>query len=99
LQASATGHGYATEAAECLTRLAFTQSPIERVQIRCDPLNLPSAAIPARLGYRHISTVTGEVVASSGLTRNAMTWEITRRQFGDRSELRRGLMSPSIKDI
>jgi len=48
-----TGRGYATAAARALTRAALQASPlVHRVQIRCDPANLASAAIPPKLGYR-----------------------------------------------
>jgi RimJ/RimL family protein N-acetyltransferase len=57
LQADATGKGFMTEAADALTRLALQQPGIERVQIRCDPENVASAAVPRRLGFRHLRTI------------------------------------------
>ena len=52
-----TGHGYITEAVAALTRVAFAFPDIDRLEIRCDPRNVPSAAIPRRIGYRHIATL------------------------------------------
>src|SRR6266850_2395383 len=75
LQASATGKGFATEAARALTEVALDQPGIERVQIRCDPHNVASAAIPKRLGYRHIVTIESEHLTPLGAKRDTMVWE------------------------
>ncbi|AZI43155.1 N-acetyltransferase [Deinococcus psychrotolerans] len=50
------GHGYVTEMAAALTDLALTPAQrgglgFERLEIRCDPRNHKSAAVPKRLGY------------------------------------------------
>lgn len=85
LQASATGQGYVTEAAEALTRAAFRHESIVRMQIRCDPRNGASSAVAERLGYRHIETLIGETTTPTGAPRDTMVWELTRRQFTQRS--------------
>jgi RimJ/RimL family protein N-acetyltransferase len=77
LRADAMGNGFATEAADALTRVALRQSGIARVQIRCDPKNVASAGIPRRLGYRHLHTIENETLTPSGATRDTMVWEIT----------------------
>lgn len=51
------GQGYATEIAAALTDLALTPAQqgglgFERLEIRCDPRNEKSAAVPRRLGYQ-----------------------------------------------
>jgi RimJ/RimL family protein N-acetyltransferase len=81
LQADATGQGFMTEAADALTRLALQQPGIERVQIRCDPENIASAAVPRRLGYRHLRTIPNATVKPSGAPRDSMVWEITRGEI------------------
>jgi len=81
LQACATGRGYMTEAADALTRLALQQPCIVRVQIRCDPENAASAAIPRRLGYRHLRTIPKATIKPSGEPRDSMVWEITRDEL------------------
>lgn len=43
--------GYATEAAAALTRVAFAIAGADRVEIRVDPANVASLAIPRRLGF------------------------------------------------
>jgi RimJ/RimL family protein N-acetyltransferase len=80
LQASATGHGFMTEAADALTKLALRQPGIERVQIRCDPENVASAGVPKRLGYRQLATIPNATIKPSGAARDSMVWEITRAE-------------------
>jgi len=77
LQAGATGQGYVTEAADALTRLALQQPGIFRVQIRCDPENVASAAVPRRLGYRQLGTIPNATIKPSGAPRDSLVWEIT----------------------
>ena len=50
------GHGYVTETAQALTDLALTPARqgglgFARLEIRCDPRNEKSAAVPQRLGF------------------------------------------------
>ena len=51
IRADAVGQGYATESTAALTRVAFEVADVERVEIRCAPANLASAAIPPKVGY------------------------------------------------
>jgi RimJ/RimL family protein N-acetyltransferase len=51
LDAAATGHGFASEAAAALLDVADAMPGISRVEIRCDVNNTASAAIPRRLGF------------------------------------------------
>ncbi len=52
LREDVTGRGYATEAARAMLSLASSMPEMRHVEIRCDPLNEPSAAVPRRLGFR-----------------------------------------------
>jgi RimJ/RimL family protein N-acetyltransferase len=56
LAAGQTGRGLATRAASALTRVAFSDPSIDRVEIRCDPRNAASARVPERLGYRIVDS-------------------------------------------
>jgi RimJ/RimL family protein N-acetyltransferase len=49
---SLSGNGYITEAVEELTRFAFLHLAVQRVEIRCDELNISSRRVPERLGYK-----------------------------------------------
>jgi RimJ/RimL family protein N-acetyltransferase len=51
IRASRVRQGLATEATAALTRVAFQVCGVDRVQIRVDPNNVPSQAIPRRLGF------------------------------------------------
>jgi RimJ/RimL family protein N-acetyltransferase len=50
VRASATGHGYASEAVQALVNLAFDLG-IERVEAHTDPDNAPSRALAVRAGF------------------------------------------------
>ena len=67
------GRGLATEAAGALTRAAIQLHQVRRVEIRCDPTNVPSAAVPRKLGYRLEATLRA-VTPSPGGLRDAMVW-------------------------
>ncbi|MDP1892432.1 MAG: GNAT family N-acetyltransferase [Gemmatimonadaceae bacterium] len=45
------GRGLATEAARAMLEVARSLPRFARVMIRCDELNAPSGAVPARLGF------------------------------------------------
>ena len=73
-----TGRGYATAAARALTGVAFDCFPlIDRIEIRCDPANLASAAIPPKLGYRLDRTDAVEVEAEAQ-TGKLQVWILER---------------------
>jgi RimJ/RimL family protein N-acetyltransferase len=73
-----TGRGYATAAVRALTAAAFDAFPeVDRVEIRCDPANAASAAIPPKLGYR----LAGEEpapIAAAGQTGRHLVWAVSR---------------------
>lgn len=51
LRSTAVGAGIMTEAVEALTDLAFDRLEAQRVEIRMDPRNQRSRAVPHRLGF------------------------------------------------
>ncbi len=73
--------GYATEAAAARTAAAFGLASVQHLQIRCDPRNVVSAMIPARLGYRHVETLVADTVTPLGAPRDSMVWQMTRGEF------------------
>jgi len=52
LRKDVTGQGFATEAARAMFELAGTLPGIGCVEVRCDAMNVRSAAIPERLGFQ-----------------------------------------------
>lgn len=57
IRTSRAGEGLATEAAAALTRVAFELCGTDRVEIRADPANERSRAIPRRLGFVEEATL------------------------------------------
>jgi len=51
IRASRAGEGLATEAAAALTRVAIELAGAQRIEIRVDPANEASLAIPRKLGF------------------------------------------------
>lgn len=60
LHTAYTAQGLATEAVAAITEFAFTTLQAQRVEIRCDALNVRSAAIPRRLGFTHEATLRSD---------------------------------------
>ena len=75
------GRGYATEAAAALTRVGFELHALERMEIRCDPRNEPSASVPRKLGYTHEATLRANARHVDGSMRDTMVWSLLRREY------------------
>ena len=75
------GKGLATESTAALTNVAFGVDGVSRVEIRCDPANVRSAAVPAKLGYTHEATLRREGVAADGSRRDTMVWTLLAEEF------------------
>ena len=76
--------GYATEAAGALARAAFDVRGIERVEIRCDARNAPSAAVPRRLGFPLVEIIRDDPEAPSARPRDTLVFRLER---GERERL------------
>jgi RimJ/RimL family protein N-acetyltransferase len=81
LDARETRRGYATEATAALIVAAFATGVVDRIEIRCDPMNLASAAIPRRLGFTYITTLEKNAKTPAGDPRDTLVFELTRNQF------------------
>jgi RimJ/RimL family protein N-acetyltransferase len=88
LRGDMTGQGYATEAVGALTQAAFEDLGVQRVEIRCDPRNVRSAAVPRRLGYRHARTLENDSVTPDGRPRDTMVWELTAVDYRNARDAR-----------
>ena len=80
LSADQTGRGFVTNAARALTTAGLALPGIERTEIHCDDGNVPSAAIPKRLGYTLDRVVDREPVAS-GDTGREMVWTMQKAHW------------------
>jgi len=81
IRSDATRRGFGTEVAAALTGAALAADAIERVEIRCDPNNRASAAIPRRLGFRHVATRRRDALTPRGEPRDTMIWEMRRSDW------------------
>jgi RimJ/RimL family protein N-acetyltransferase len=77
------GRGCATESTAALTRVGFEVNGLERMEIRCDPLNTRSAAVPRKLGYTLDATLRGRVRGVDGEMRDAQVWSLLRAEYAD----------------
>jgi RimJ/RimL family protein N-acetyltransferase len=66
LRESEVGQGYVTEAVQVLTRFAFEQLQANRVQIRMNPRNARSRAVPERLGFIYEGCLRNEFPDAQG---------------------------------
>ena len=57
LRADCTGRGYVTEAARALIGVASLLPRVGCIEVRCDPRNTASAAVPRRFGFTLAATV------------------------------------------
>ena len=57
VRTSCAGRGYITEAVIGIANFAFEQLGARRVEIRCDALNEPSAAVARRAGFEYEATL------------------------------------------
>jgi RimJ/RimL family protein N-acetyltransferase len=76
-----TGQGYATETAAALTQVSFSVLQMERVEIHCAVENLPSAAIPPKLGYTLDAVLRKRIFLLDGRFHDSMVWSILREEY------------------
>ncbi len=76
-----TRRGLASEAAAAVTRVGFQVAGLGRLEIHCDPANVASAAIPAKLGYHHQVTVPRCVMTRDAEPRDTAFWIMLRPQL------------------
>jgi RimJ/RimL family protein N-acetyltransferase len=81
LQPDATGKGYATELVKVQARLAFGTLHAERLEIRCDAVNLRSAEVPKRAGFRHEATLRSARRNRNGELGNTEVFAMTRDDY------------------
>jgi RimJ/RimL family protein N-acetyltransferase len=77
------GQGLATEASAALTRVAFEVAGVRRLVMRVDPDNVPSLAIPRKLGFVHEGTLRRVLHGPDGTPgqRDAAVFALVRDEF------------------
>ena len=90
IRASRVGQGYATEATAALTRVGFELCDVERIEIRVDPANEASLAIPRKLGFVEEGTMRGVFHDMGGQPRqsDAVVFALLRGEFDREVELK-----------
>jgi RimJ/RimL family protein N-acetyltransferase len=84
IRADRVGQGLATEAAAALTHVAFELCGAERVEIRMQPANERSAAIPRKLGFREEATLRRRLPAVGAATpRDVTIYSLFRDELAD----------------
>ncbi len=83
IRASLAGKGFATEATAGLTRVAFEVCGVDRVEIRVDPTNAMSLAIPRKLGFAAEATLRRRLPAKTPgePPRDAVVFSLFRDDF------------------
>lgn len=74
LRHDATGQGFATEAARAALEIAMALG-VTRVEIRCDERNVPSAAVPRRLGFQLADTLVEPPASPEDAPSRLQVWE------------------------
>ncbi len=75
------GRGLATEISMALTNAAFELHKVDWVEIRCDPSNARSAAIPHKLGYSLDATLRRRRTTPQGQPEGTMIWSLFADEF------------------
>lgn len=77
IRTSAQGQGYVSETVRLLCDLAFGTLAANRVEIRCDALNVRSIAVPRRLGFVQEATLRSDCRDESGELRDTLIFAMT----------------------
>lgn len=70
------GRGLVTEAAGALTRVALEIMGASFIEVRHEPANVRSGAIPERLGFRREAVLRGRCAFPDGERRDATIWSM-----------------------
>jgi RimJ/RimL family protein N-acetyltransferase len=76
-----TNRGLATEVSAALTRVAFEVNGVQRVEIHCDPANVRSARVPAKLGYTLEGVLHRRVPRADGSLSDSMIWSLFAHDY------------------
>jgi RimJ/RimL family protein N-acetyltransferase len=76
LREDMTGRGLITEAVRALIEVARACGRFAHLEIRCDARNLPSAAVPRRLGFQLAHTHRGDGADDDATGSGTQTWTL-----------------------
>lgn len=75
------GQGLVTESTAALTKVAFEVMGLERIEIRCDPANVRSAAVPRRLGFELVEVVPATAPDVHEGRTETMVWSLSGADY------------------
>jgi RimJ/RimL family protein N-acetyltransferase len=81
VRASRTRSGIATESTAALTRVAFEQCEVDRVELRIIPENAPSLGVPRKLGFVEEATLRRRLPWLPGEPFHAVVFSLFREDF------------------
>jgi RimJ/RimL family protein N-acetyltransferase len=73
--------GLATEVAAAMTRVAFQLHRVDRVEIRCEPENGASAAVPRKLGFTHEGNLRRRLLGAGDRLCDTMVWSLFADEY------------------
>ncbi|HEX3687019.1 MAG TPA: GNAT family protein [Gaiellaceae bacterium] len=90
IRASRAGEGLGTEATAAVTRVGFEVCEVDRIEIRVDPANAASLAIPRKLGFVEEGTLRGVLHGPDGSPRqsDSVVFALLRGEFERDVELK-----------
>jgi RimJ/RimL family protein N-acetyltransferase len=90
IRASRAGEGLCTEATAAVTRVGFEVCEVDRIEIRVDPANAASLAIPRKLGFVEEGTLRGVLHGPDGSPRqsDSVVFALLRGEFERDVELK-----------
>jgi RimJ/RimL family protein N-acetyltransferase len=81
IAADAAGQGFCTEATAAIVRAGFEVDALRWIEIRCDPENHASAAIPRKLGFTHEATLRERIASGADGRRDVMVWSLFAAEY------------------
>ena len=76
IRRDAAGEGFVSEAARALVALAASIREFSLIEVRCDARNVPSAAIPRRLGFGLVRTIESPSVVAGDPPVQLQVWSL-----------------------
>lgn len=74
------GNGYITEAVKALMEYGINELGFQRLEVRCESTNLPSRAIPEKLGFKLEGILVNEDLSADGKTlTDTCIYAVTRK--------------------
>ncbi len=80
-RASLQGQGYVTEAVRKLTSVGFEVMKANKIEIRCEPRNLPSQRVAERAGYHLEAVLRNDKRRPDGELRDTLVYSLLPQEY------------------